>query len=350
VFSPRGEFRPQSLERRLPGNDVRTPVRAIDCARSASKVEKAICADEGLRRADEQFNKNYARLLERVDRQQRRRLIETQRGWLKQRDAGCAGREDIVACVADAVRRHEEALARTFSDGYRFGSVRLCCTGQTLRLGNKTLRVVAPTDGSDVVPLRLTYENKPVLEVFGWLEVDGRGGDATAEAVVVSTHDYGNAGCSDQYLLSVRAPRVEPLSVDSDPCWRIFAVKRNGSGLVLTKEASPGNDGSVRNWTPAGAATVLERRLEFAARRGTRMADFKPDSSPTDNEEFFDALRFAAPKDWRLMAAAFEHAYVRQDGTDGKPVVVTSCTDFPRACPYGPVFAGVRARILFLCA
>jgi hypothetical protein len=194
-------------------------------------------------------------------------------------------------------------------------------------------------------------ESKTVLEIFGWLELDGRAGDGSAEAVVVSTHDYGTAGCSDQYLISVRAneaPRVEPLVVDGDPCWRIFGVKRNGSGLLLTREASPGYDGSVRSWTPAAAATVLERRLEFAPRRGTRMADFKPHASPADNEEFFDALRFAAPNDWRPLAAALEHAHTRDDGTGGKPVILTTCSEFPRACPYEQVFAAcVRGSYFF---
>ena len=318
------------------------PASAVDCSRAATRVEQAICGDAGLRREDAQFNRNYARLLEGLDRQQRRALIAAQRRWLKQRDAGCAGAQDVVGCVADAIRQREKEIARAFSDGYDFGSVRLCCTGQTLSLGDKTLGVVAPTDGADVVPLRLSYEGRVVLEIFGWLEIDGRAGDSNAEAVVVSTHDYGTAGCSDQYLISVlanEAPHVEPLVVDGDPCWRVFGVKRNGSGLLLTKEATPGYDGSVRSWSPAAAATVFERQLTFAPRRGTRLADFKPHASPTDNEEFFEALRFAAPNDWRALAAALEHAHTRQDGSGGPPVVLTTCADSPRACPYDQVFA-----------
>ena len=84
------------------------PALAIDCTRATTKVEQAICADAGLRRADEQFNRNFARLLESLDRQQRRTLIAAQRRWLKQRDTGCAGGNDIVACVADAIRQREK--------------------------------------------------------------------------------------------------------------------------------------------------------------------------------------------------------------------------------------------------
>ena len=132
---------------------------------------------------------------------------------------------------------------------------------------------------------------------------------------------------------------MEPLVVDGDPCWRIFGVKRNGSGLLLTREASPGYDGSVRSWSSVAASTVLERRLEFAPRRGTRMADFRPHSSPTDNEEFFDALRFAAPNDWRPLAAALEHAHTREEGTGGKTRDPDHVRGSPRACPYEQVFA-----------
>ena len=192
------------------------------------------------------------------------------------------------------------------------------------------------------MPLRPTYESRTVLEIFRWLEIDGRGGDGSAEAVFsVSTHDYGTAGCSDQYLIgrASEAPRVEPLVVDGDPCWRIFGVKRNGSGLLLTREASPGYDGSVRSWTPAAAAAVLQRRRQFAPRRGTRMADFRPHSSLTDNEEFFDALRFAAPNDWRPLgrgSRACPHARGRHRRKTRDP---TTCADPPRACPYEQVFA-----------
>lgn len=118
------------------------PAWAIDCSRATTKVEQAICADAGLRRADEQFNRNFARLLESLDRQQRRTLVVAQRRWLKQRDAACA--DQSVACVADAIRQREKEIAQAFSDGYDFGSVRLCCSGQTLRLGDRTLGVVAP--------------------------------------------------------------------------------------------------------------------------------------------------------------------------------------------------------------
>ena len=63
------------------------PASATDCSRATTRVEQTICADAGLRRADEQFTRNYARLLDQLDRQQRRGLIAAQRRWLKQRDA-----------------------------------------------------------------------------------------------------------------------------------------------------------------------------------------------------------------------------------------------------------------------
>ena len=119
-----------------------------------------------------------------------------------------------------------------------------------LRLGDRTLGVAPRLDGTAVVPLRPPLKTGP-SGIFGWLEIDGRGGGGSAEAVVVSTHGYGTAGCSDQYLISVRAseaPRVEPLVVDGDPCWRIFGVKRNGSGLA------PDQGGVARATTAACAA------------------------------------------------------------------------------------------------
>ena len=56
-----------------------SPTSAIECARAVRTVEKTICADGSLRKADDQFNRRYAKLLDLLDRRQREELIESQR-------------------------------------------------------------------------------------------------------------------------------------------------------------------------------------------------------------------------------------------------------------------------------
>jgi uncharacterized protein YecT (DUF1311 family) len=311
-----------------------SPASAIDCMRATGVVETAICADSGLRTADERFNRGYLDLLGRLDARQRQELIESEKVWLTGRDTLCksAPLTGVAGCISDAIIRREDELAKKFSGGFTFGQVRLGEAGQALVVGHERLDVVRLNEDT----LQLVQGNTVIAESGAPFKIDGRSGDDNGEAVVVSTHDYGNGGFSNQYLvwsLPGRPLRVEALKAD---CWNYYDVNKKGTRLELRTTASPGCDGIVETWSAQGGLR-FERKIEFSPKRGTTMADFHDNESPIDNEQFYNSLKRLAPRDWRPMARALSSATVRSD-EDDKYVVLSPCST-GHSCQGGNAFA-----------
>jgi uncharacterized protein YecT (DUF1311 family) len=312
-----------------------SPASAIDCSRAAGAVETAICADDGLRRADERFNQDCSILLGRLDARQRRELIESQKLWLTGRNALCMAKPsaEVADCVGKAMTRRKDELAKEFSDGHIFGRVSLGKAGQTLMVGHQRLDVT----GQSGELLRLVQGGTVMAESIAPFEIDGRGSDDKGEAVVVSTHDYRNLGLSEQYLLwslPDQPLRVEALKAGCSD----YDVTRKGRRLELRTRVSPGCDGVVRTWS-AEEGLGPARSIVFSPRRGTTMDDFHQGESPTDIEQFYLSLKRLAPRDWRPMAQALSFATVRSvDDDKGKYVVLSPCST-GRSCQVGNTFA-----------
>jgi uncharacterized protein YecT (DUF1311 family) len=312
-----------------------SPASAIDCSRAAGAVETAICGDDGLRRADARFNRDYSTLLGRLDAQQRRELIESQKLWLTGRNALCMAKPsvEVADCVGTAMTWRKDELAREFSDGHVFGRVSLGKAGQTLMVGHQRLDVT----GQSGELLRLVQGGTVFAESIAPFQIDGRGGDDKSEAVVVSTHDYGNLGLSEQavlWSLPDQPLHVEALKAGCSD----YEVARKGRRLELRTRVSPGCDGVVRTWSAEGGLGPA-RSIVFSPRRGTTMADFHQGDSPTDIEQFYLSLKRLAPRDWRPLALALSFATVRTTRDDtGKYIVLSPCST-DRSCQVVNAFA-----------
>jgi uncharacterized protein YecT (DUF1311 family) len=298
-----------------------SPAAAIDCLHASGAVETAICTNIDLRMSDEGFNQGYLRLLDRLDAEQRRELVAAQKRWLAERDALCMAKPatEVAECVRKAMSRREEELTTRYSAGSRFGELRLGEAGQTLLVGHERLDVTGQS--GDV--LRLLQGNAVIAESQAPFEVEGRAGDDQGEAVVVSTHDFGNLGMSEQTLLwslPGQPLHVEQLKIE---CLN-YDVTRKGKSLELRTTASPGCEGVVRTWS-AKRGLKLERSIEFSPKRGTTMATFKHDQSPLDIEQFDVHLKRLAPGDWRAMARALRFATLRS-ADDDKYLVLSPCS------------------------
>jgi uncharacterized protein YecT (DUF1311 family) len=310
-----------------------SPAAAIDCLRASSAVEPAICTNIDLRMSDEGFNQGYLRLLDRLDVEQRRQLIAAQKRWLAERDALCMAKPatEVAECVRTAMSRREEELTTRYSAGIRFGEFRLGAAGQTLLVGHERLDVTGQS--GDV--LRLLQGNAVIAESQAPFEVEGRAGDDRGEAVVVSTHDFGNLGMSEQYLLwSLAGQRLHVEQLKTE-CLN-YDVTRKGKRLELRTTASPGCEGVVTTWSAEGGLK-LARSTEFSPKQGTTMAAFKPDQSPLDIEQFYVHLRRLAPEDWRAMARALRFATLRS-AEDDKYLVLSPCSN-GHVCQTSAAFA-----------
>jgi uncharacterized protein YecT (DUF1311 family) len=68
-----------------------TPALAFDCTKARSPVEKAICADPALTRADTAMAQAYVAIQTGMSQAEGKALLHSQRDWLKQRDGQCGG-------------------------------------------------------------------------------------------------------------------------------------------------------------------------------------------------------------------------------------------------------------------
>jgi uncharacterized protein YecT (DUF1311 family) len=86
---------------------------AIDCAKAASAVEKAICGSESLRKADATLRDLYFAVLRKLEGARHQLLIDSQRQWLSDRDQECG--EDTDSCVAQAIATRQSVIEVCFA-------------------------------------------------------------------------------------------------------------------------------------------------------------------------------------------------------------------------------------------
>ncbi len=81
---------------------------SFDCAAASSTLEKTICADSQLSKADEEMAKAFAKQKDSLDAEKTRTLLKEQRAWLKQRTDNCAATD--VACLRALYNERIDAL------------------------------------------------------------------------------------------------------------------------------------------------------------------------------------------------------------------------------------------------
>lgn len=77
------------------------PAIAFDCAKSTTKVEKAICSDRNLGAADADMTNAYVAVRDASNPSEKKMLVLSQRRWIKQRENACAYGEDaeLTSCI-----------------------------------------------------------------------------------------------------------------------------------------------------------------------------------------------------------------------------------------------------------
>lgn len=77
---------------------------AFDCAKAATRAEKAICADPAIKAADDAMAAAYTAMMKSLTGEQAKTAKDNQRAWLKRRDENCGYLEDAAEfgkCLLD---------------------------------------------------------------------------------------------------------------------------------------------------------------------------------------------------------------------------------------------------------
>ncbi len=87
-----------------------TPAFAFDCAKSTTKVEKAICADRSLGAADADMTAAYEAVRDASDPVEKKMLVLSQKRWIDDRENSCAEVDDIAQCIAGKTQERTHLL------------------------------------------------------------------------------------------------------------------------------------------------------------------------------------------------------------------------------------------------
>lgn len=86
------------------------PVFAFDCAKAVSAIDKAICADETARAANDRMGQAYGSLRVRLGADGRKLTLDGQRAWLAYRDGRCGAG---ASCLAEQSAGRADTLEKT---------------------------------------------------------------------------------------------------------------------------------------------------------------------------------------------------------------------------------------------
>ncbi len=100
------------------------PAQAFDCAKAQSTVEKAICADQKLKAADDTMAAAYATLRDALNGADRKNLAASQRKWLKTREDNCGYQQgsELSSCILGETDERRLLLAAAPESGPGTGS------------------------------------------------------------------------------------------------------------------------------------------------------------------------------------------------------------------------------------
>lgn len=86
------------------------PAFAFDCGKATTAIDKAICADEGAKSANDRMEQVYADVRARLDGEGRKLLLDGQRSWIRYRDERCG---TGTGCLAEQSGERADALDAT---------------------------------------------------------------------------------------------------------------------------------------------------------------------------------------------------------------------------------------------
>lgn len=275
---------------------------AFDCAKASTTVEPAICADSGLKAADDRLSNLYFSLLGRSkllveftgDDQSRARLLDTQRAFVatRERDCSASGPDEIKSCFAKETALRIAELDKLSQ--YGPGDSRNALALRDYKIDGETVTIVSDSELPDQKFIR--HKGAKLLSGRDFFVRDIWKG-ANVAAILVETYDGGTYQCrSIDIVETLSQGVVKATSLDGGcafgPHW---GFRRTATGFAFETQAQPLDDGSIVEWN-AATGTVAKRPTKFVPEPGLTMEGLLQRSrtqyrDPLITAEFYDAVQ-----------------------------------------------------------
>ena len=177
-----------------------TPALAFDCAKSETKVEKAICADRSLGAVDADLSAAYDFVRNASTASERKMLVLSQKRWIGERENACGDSEDINTCIADKTKERTLLLRGAPESGPGYPSplvpvfVQQTGTATTYDIDYSLLRFANPkTAGEKIL-------NAAARKILADAPFGSNGQDASNEIVYDHMESFALAYASPDFI------------------------------------------------------------------------------------------------------------------------------------------------------
>ncbi|MDH3742706.1 MAG: DUF4163 domain-containing protein [Hyphomicrobiales bacterium] len=185
------------------------PALAFDCSKAASKVEKAICADQALIEADNHMSASYKHLYDGYSAKDRKALRQSQRQWLKRR-GWC---ENYETPISDCILRETTGRTRLLTGRPDSGNAGKLQPMFVVQKGTTTQYDI------NIDLLRFKAPATPGEAAFN-AAIDA----ILAGSPVGKTHDKTDVTRQNEYQLSMTVPFASPAFISA----RLFTYEYTG--------------------------------------------------------------------------------------------------------------------------
>ena len=177
-----------------------TPALAFDCAKSETKVERAICADRRLGAVDADLTAAYDVVRNASSPSEKKMLVLSQKRWIGERESSCRDSEDINTCIADKTKERTLLLQGAPESGPGYASplvpvfVQQAGTATTYDIDYSLLRFANPkTAGEKIL-------NTAARKILADAPFGPNGQDAANEIVFDHMESFALAYASPDFI------------------------------------------------------------------------------------------------------------------------------------------------------
>jgi uncharacterized protein YecT (DUF1311 family) len=279
-----------------------TGASAFDCAKASTTVERAICADSGLKAADDRLSNLYFSLLSRSnllveftgDDGSRARLLDTQRVFVatRERDCSAGGPDEIKSCTATKTAARIAEFDKLSQ--YGPGDSQTALALRDYKIGGETITLASDSELPDQKLMR--HKGAKLLSGRDFFVRDIWKGVNVA-AILVETYDGGTDQCRSIDIVETRSQGVVKATSLGGGCafGPHWGFRRTPTGFAFETQAQPLDDGFIVEWN-APTGTVAKRPTKFTPESGLTMEGLLQSSRPQYRDplttaEFYDAVQ-----------------------------------------------------------